>query len=97
MKPWKTVLFAFACASASVLAGGHMDQYGYPTKELMYKFEAYTGEKDRWDSEKQEAPPLLPGKAARLAQAFVVNVPLDEQMKEWGLRTITLRRMAARP
>ena len=40
---------------------------------------------------------MSPGKAERLARAFVASVPLDERMKEWGLITITLRRMSPAP
>ena len=49
----KTLILAIACivcATLNVQAGGRVVRYGYPTKDLVYKFEVYTGEKDRWDS-----------------------------------------------
>ena len=79
------------------MSRGQLEQHGYPDKDVVYKFEVYTGEKDRWDSENEQSPPLAPGKAARLANAFIATVPLADNMKAWSLSTITLRRMSSAP
>lgn len=85
------------CACAVAYAGGHANWSGYPTEGVTYKFDVSTGEKDKWDSTKQDAPPLAPGKAGRAAKEFVAKVPLREDMKEWSVRTITLQRLSAAP
>jgi len=97
MNTWKNVLVLVACACATAYPAGYLEQYGYPLKGVVYKFVVYTGEKDRWDSATQYAPPLPPGKAARAAKEFVGKVPLRDDMKVWSLATITLRRMSLAP
>ncbi len=79
---------------AASYAGGHAEWAGYPVEGVVYKFEVYTGLKDRWDSTKQDAPPLAPGRALRAAKQFISKVPLREDMKEWGLRDITLQTLS---
>jgi hypothetical protein len=78
-------------------SAGHMEQMGYPNTNSVYKFEVYTGEIDRWDSAKQDAPRLSPGKAGQTAHEYVRTVPLRADMKEWRLSSITLKRMSSTP
>jgi len=82
---------------ATAIYAGHIELSGYPAKDAVHKFEIYTGETDRWDSAVQDAPPLSPGKASLAAKKFVHTVPLRDDMKEWGLRTITLQQMSSAP
>jgi len=98
MKNAKLWIFVFTLAVwVKGYAGGHIELSGYPTKNLEYKFEIYTGAIDRWDSVAQEAPPLSPGKAIHIAKKFVRMVPLEESMEKWDLHTVTLVRMASSP
>ena len=82
---------------STAYSAGHIEWFGYPVKDSVYKFEVYTGETDRWDSAAQDTPPLSPGKASLAAKKFVRTVPLRDDMKEWGLRSITLRQMSSAP
>jgi hypothetical protein len=84
-------------ASSTALSAGSGASYGYPGKDSVYKFEIYTGEADRWDSATQDAPPLSPSKASLAATKFIRTVPLRDDMKEWKLRSITLRQISAAP
>jgi hypothetical protein len=70
---------------------------GYPTKDLVYKFEVYTGKTDRWDSAKQDTPQLSPGKASLAAKEFIRTVPLQDDMKDWRLSAITLKQISPTP
>ena len=78
-------------------SAGVIEQMGYPNTNSVYKFEVYTGEIDRWDSTKEDAPRLSPGKACQVARDFVRTVPLRADMKEWGLSTVTLKRISSTP
>jgi hypothetical protein len=91
---WFLLLVVSACGSAF---GADIELMGYPTSEVTYKFVVYAGETDRWDSAKQDAPRLSPGKACQAARAFIRGVPLQDNMKEWRMSTITLERMSAAP
>jgi hypothetical protein len=82
---------------STAYSGGHMEQMGYPNTNSVYKFEVYTGEIDRWDSAKQDAPRLSPRKACQAAREFVRKVPLQANMKEWHLSTIALNQMSSAP
>ena len=82
---------------STAYSAGHIEWFGYPVKDSVYKFEVYTGETDRWDSAAQDTPPLSPGKASLAAKKFVRTVPLRDDTKEWGLRSITLRQMSSAP
>src|SRR5437870_1880059 len=94
------LLWVFALAFgawSTAYCAGHAEWFGYPVKDSIYKFEIYTGKTDQWDSAAKDTPPLSPGKASQAAQKFVRTVPLREDMKEWSLQTITLKRMASAP
>jgi hypothetical protein len=92
---WIVILAASVWSTAC--SAGHIELMGYPDKTSVYKFEVYTGTADRWDSAKQDAPPLSPGKAYLAAKEFVRTVRLRDDMKEWGLDTITLEHMSSAP
>ena len=97
MKPRRILFLALvACACASY-AGGRAEWTSYPKEGIVYKFEVHAGEKDRWDSAKRDAPPLAPGKAARLAKKFAATIPLSEDMKGWTVEEITLTRLSPGP
>jgi len=49
----------------------------------VYKFDVPTGERDRWDSARQDTPPLPPGKALRVAKEFARDVPLPKGWLRW--------------
>src|SRR6267143_1102568 len=83
-----------ACICSTTCSAGHVERFGYPAKDLVYKFEFATGAADQWDSAAKEVPPLAPGKASQAAKKFVRTVPLRDDMKEWDLRTITLMRIS---
>jgi len=85
----------WACATACL--AGHGEWSGYPTKDVVYKFEVYTGTADQWDSASTPTPALSPGKASLAAKQFVRTVPLRDDMKEWDLQSIALKRMASSP
>ncbi len=91
MKPRLLLYLALlAYASSSAYAAGHISLKAY-TKDLVYTFEVYAGETEKWDPNVQPAPPLAPGKAAAIAKAFIAKVPLDENMKDWSIDTIALK------
>jgi hypothetical protein len=51
------------------------------------------GEKDQWDSSAQESPPLLPGKAIRLAKEFMQRFPPPPGTR-WQVEQVKLLRYA---
>ena len=92
-----TVIGCLASIYSVTCSAGHVERFGYPAKDLVYKFEFDTGAADQWDSAAKEGPPLAPGKASQAAKKFVRKVPLRDDMKEWDLRTITLMRISSAP
>ena len=93
----RIIFFAFFLCSYGAYAGGKGQWTTHPAEDVTYRFYVDTGEKDRWDSSKQEEPPLAPGKAARVAKEFVTKVPMWRGMKEWSLRKITLEQLSPAP
>ena len=91
---WFLVLAVIACGSAFA---ADIELMGYPTPTVTYKFVVYAGKIDRWDSASQDSPPLSAGKASQAAKQFVRAVPLRDDMKEWRLSTVTLKRMSSTP
>jgi hypothetical protein len=78
-------------------SAGHAQFQGYPDKDKVYTFEVYTGERDRWDPNTTDSPPLAPGKALRIAREFVKKVPLPETMSGWDLERLTFTPMSQNP
>ena len=98
MKTASRLIFVLAMSVwITAYSAGHIEQAGYPNTNSVYTFEVYTGEIDRWDSAKQDTPRLSPGKACQIAREFVRSVPLQGNMKEWRLTTITLEQMSSAP
>jgi hypothetical protein len=92
MKPLAVVLIVLVTsASADQIPVGPTYWKTYPRLGVTYTFSFDAGEQDKWDSTKQDAPPLLPGKAARIAKEFVAKVSQDNEFKGWFLETITLK------
>ncbi len=97
MKPRPILFLALVTCACASYAGGRAEWTSYPREGVVCKFEVYSGEKDRWDSTKRDAPPLAPGKAARLAKKFAATIPLSEEMKEWTVEEIKLTRLSPGP
>jgi hypothetical protein len=94
----KLLLYAALLASTSTdLSAGHADWHGYPVNDKVYTFEVYTGERDRWDPNITDSPPLAPGKALRTAREFVKRVPFPETMSGWDSDSLTLKLMSQNP
>ena len=55
-----------------------------------YAFNVRMSEKDRWDPASQDASPLPPGKAIRLAEEFIAKVPLGEHYSLWRMGDVRL-------
>lgn len=70
------------CGLCPISLGGHAYFTG-DTWIGRYKFDVPTDERDRWNSAVQDAPPLLPGKAIRIAKEFVHRVPLYQGWDRW--------------
>jgi hypothetical protein len=60
--------------------------------DVIYAFDVRMTAKDRWDPALKDAPPLLPGKAIRLAKDFLRNVPLGKDWSMWRMHTLRLLR-----
>jgi hypothetical protein len=91
------LLASLIAVTSTAAAAGHAEFRGYPVKDKAYTFEVYTTDRDRWDPNTTDSPPLPPGKALRIAREFVKRVPLPESMSGWDLESLTFKPLSHNP
>lgn len=91
------LIILLTLATGGAHAGGSAGWNGYPKAGVIYKFSVVSGEVDNWNSAEEDSPPLLPGKACRIAKEFSASVPLEKDMKKWRLTTIKLQKLSDVP
>jgi len=90
MKATILLICAGAVLCPKLLGGSASGWGGHSGDDYWYRFDIKTSETDIWNWRTQELPPLSPGRAAQIAEGFMLGIVPQEQMKGWKVHSIRL-------